>query len=138
MSVRTGDRGEGKLQVLNKARELKAYTLNLVKNDKNFPKSTRWIYAQPIVNEIREASAHITHANAVYVTNAEEYEYRRLEQVKAYASLEELLELADDAYCAHYVTGRQVEYWTGLILQTEKLLKAWMKSDKEKHEKLLK
>lgn len=55
MSVRKGDRGEGKLQVLNKARELKKYTLGLIKSEKHFPKSTRWIYASPIVNEIREA-----------------------------------------------------------------------------------
>lgn len=30
MSVRKGDRGEGKLQVLNKARELKAYSLKKI------------------------------------------------------------------------------------------------------------
>ena len=41
MSVRKGDRGEGKLQVLNKARELKTYSLSQLKNDKHFPKSTR-------------------------------------------------------------------------------------------------
>lgn len=41
MSVRKGDRGEGKLQVLNKARELKSYSLGIIKNEKHFPKSTR-------------------------------------------------------------------------------------------------
>ena len=45
MSVRKGDRGEGKLQVLNKARELKKYSLARLKNEKTFPKSTRWLYA---------------------------------------------------------------------------------------------
>ena len=35
MSVRKGDRGEGKLQVLNKARELKNYSLSQLKNDKH-------------------------------------------------------------------------------------------------------
>ena len=38
MSVRKGDRGEGKLQVLNKARELKKYTLGLIKSEKHFSK----------------------------------------------------------------------------------------------------
>lgn len=85
MSVRKGDRGEGKLQVLNKARELKKYTLGLIKSEKHFPKSTRWIYASPIVNEIREACVCIRHANSVFVTNDEEYTYRRMEQVKARA-----------------------------------------------------
>lgn len=62
MSVRKGDRAEGKLQVLNKARELKKYSLTIVKNDKHFPKSTRWLYAYPIVNEVRAACTCIRHA----------------------------------------------------------------------------
>ncbi len=133
MSVRKGDRGEGKLQVLNKARELKKYSLTIVKSEKNFPKSTRWLYAYPIVNEIREACICIRHANSVYVTNVEEYNYRRMEQVQAHAHLDALLDLIDDAYDAGYISGKQVEFWTGLILQTDDLLKAWIKSDKEKY-----
>lgn len=133
MSVRKGDRGEGKLQVLNKARELKKYSLTIVKSEKNFPKSTRWLYASPIVNEVREACICIRHANSVYVTTEDEYNYRRMEQVKAHAHLDALLDLIDDAYDAGYISGKQVEYWTGLILHTDDLLKAWIKSDKEKH-----
>ena len=133
MSVRKGDRGEGKLQVLNKARELKKYSLTIVKSEKNFPKSTRWLYASPIVNEVREACICIRQANSVYVTTEDEYNYRRMEQVKAHAHLDALLDLIDDAYDAGYISGKQVEYWTGLILNTDDLLKAWIKSDKEKH-----
>ena len=133
MSVRKGDRGEGKLQVLNKARELKKYSLTIVKSEKNFPKSTRWLYASPIVNEVREACICIRHANSVYVTTEDEYNYRRMEQVKAHAHLDALLDLIDDAYDAGYISGKQVEHWTGLILNTDDLLKAWIKSDKEKH-----
>lgn len=134
MSVRKGDRGEGKLQVLNKARELKSYSLGIVKNEKHFPKSTRWLYASPIVEEVRSACVCIRHANSVYVTNDEEYRYHHMEQVKAHASLDALLDLIDDAYDAGYISGKQVEYWTGLILKTDDLLKAWIKSDKEKHQ----
>ena len=133
MSVRKGDRGEGKLQVLNKARELKKYSLTIVKSEKNFPKSTRWLYASPIVNEVREACICIRHANSVYVTTEDEYNYRRMEQVKAHAHLDALLDLIDDAYDAGYISGKQVEYWTGLILHTDDLLKAWIKSDKDKY-----
>lgn len=51
MSVRKGDRCEGKLQVLNKARELKRYSLAALKNEKHLPKSTRWLYASPPTRE---------------------------------------------------------------------------------------
>ena len=88
MSVRKGDRGEGKLQVLNKARELKNYSLGLVKNDKHFPKSTRWLYAAPIAEEVRAACTCIRHANSVYisddVTREDDYRYRRGESSKSY------------------------------------------------------
>lgn len=137
MSVKKGDRGEGKLQVLNKARELKKYSLTIVKSEKNFPKSTRWIYASPIVTEVREACICIRHANSVFVTNNDEYNYRRMEQVKAHAHLDALLDLIEDSYEAGYISGKQVEYWTGLILQTDDLLKAWIKSDKEKYKAIM-
>ena len=133
MSVRKGDRGEGKLQGLNKARELKKYSLARLKNEKTFPKSTRWLYAAPIAAEVREACICIRRANATYVTCKEEYEYRHMEQVKAHAHLDALLDLIDDAYDAGYVSGDQVEYWTGLILRTDDLLKAWIRSDKQKY-----
>ena len=132
MSVRKGDRGEGKLQVLNKARELKRYSLARLKNEKTFPKSTRWLYASPIAAEVREACICIRRANATYVTCEEEHKYRHMEQVKAHAHLDAMLDLIDDAYDAGYISGGQVEYWTGLILQTDDLLKAWIKSDKQK------
>ena len=131
MSVRKGERGEGRLQVLNKARELKRYSITVIKSEKNFPKSTRWLYASPIVEAVREACICIRHANSVYATTDEEYKYRHMEQVKAHAHLDALLDLIDDAYNAGYITGNQVEYWTGLILQTDDLLKSWIKSDKE-------
>ena len=134
MSVRKGDRGEGKLQVLNKARELKKYSLGIVRSEKHFPKSTRWLYTSPIAEEIREACICIRHANSVYVSSEDEYRYRRMEQTKAHAHLDALLDLIDDAYDAGYIEGRQVEYWTGLILQTDDLLKAWIKSDREKYQ----
>lgn len=130
MSVRKGDRGEGNLQVLNRARELKIYSLTALKSDKRFPKSTRWLYAYPIAEAVREASSSIRRANSVFATTEEEWRYRRLEQVKAHASLNALLDLIDDAYDAGYITGAQVEHWTGLILQTDDLLKSWMKADK--------
>ena len=107
MSVRKGDRGEGKLQVLNKARELKNYSLGLIKNDKHFPKSTRWLYAAPIAEEVRAACTCIRHANSVYIsddiTREDDYRYRRSEQTKAHAHLDALLDLIDDAYGAGYI-----------------------------------
>ena len=137
MSVRVGDRKDGKLQILNKARILKRYTLALLKNDKYFPKSVRWMYAQPIHQEMRAACLCVKRANAVRVSDTvnreNEFKYRRMQQVEAYAHFEALLDLIDDVYLARYISGRQAEHWTKLIVETEELLKAWSKSDLERY-----
>lgn len=137
MSVRVGDRQQGKLQVLNKARVLKRYTLAVLKNDKYFPKSVRWMYAQPIHQEMRAACSCIRRANAVRVSDTinkeNEYKYRRMQQVEAYAHLEALLDLIDDIYLARYISGRQAEHWTQLIVETEEYLMAWVRSDAERY-----
>lgn len=137
MSVRVGDRQQGKLQVLNKARVLKRYTLAVLKNDKYFPKSVRWMYAQPIHQEMRAACSCIRRANAVRVSDTinkeNEYKYRRMQQVEAYAHLEALLDLVDDVYLARYISGRQAEHWTQLIVETEEYLMAWVRSDAERY-----
>lgn len=137
MSVRVGDRQQGKLQVLNKARVLKRYTLAVLKNDKYFPKSVRWMYAQPIHQEMRASCSCIRRANAVRVSDTinkeNEYKYRRMQQVEAYAHLEALLDLIDDVYLARYISGRQAEHWTQLIVETEEYLMAWVRSDAERY-----
>ena len=137
MSVRVGDRQQGKLQVLNKARVLKRYTLAVLKNDKYFPKSVRWMYAQPIHQELRAACSCIRRANAVRVSDTinkeNEYKYRRMQQVEAYAHLEALLDLIDDVYLARYISRRQAEHWTQLIVETEEYLMAWVRSDAERY-----
>lgn len=135
MSVRKGDRGEGKLEVLNYARILKQYSLQIVKNDKHFPKSTRWLYAAPLANEVRSACSCIRRANATYIGDRgyeDDYRYRHMQQVEAHAHLDALLDLVDDAYLAGYITGKQTEFWTGQILKTDDKLKAWIKSDKSR------
>ncbi len=137
MSVRVGDRQKSKLQVLYKARVLKRYTLAILKNEKYFPKSTRWLYASPIQTEIRSACSCIKRANATFVTDSVtrdiEYRYRASQQIEAYAHLEALVDLIEDVYLANYISGRQAEHWTKLIMELEQLLKSWERSDKDKY-----
>ena len=42
----------------------------------------------------------------------------------------------EDVYLAGYVSGRQIQHWTKLIVEVEQLLKAWEKSDKEAYMKI--
>ena len=135
MSVRTGDRNEGTLGVLNEIRKLGEYTIQICKSEKVFPKSSRWIMAKPIVDECISALTCVRRANAVFVQSTMDFEYRRNEQVKAHSHLDAMLSLIDLAYTSFSIESSRIEYWTGLILTADDKLKKWMKSDKERYQK---
>lgn len=137
MSVRTGDRTQGKLQVLDLAMKLCVHTLQLCKNDKLFPKSQRWLLTSKIANEATEAMMCIRRANATMVDEAH-YEtrrqYRAGQQMEAHARLASLIALIDVAYGMNStIGGDRVEYWTRLIVETDERLKAWMRSDSKRY-----
>lgn len=133
MSVRKGDRSQGKLEVLDKARFLKEYSLNLIKNSKVFPKSTRWLYASPIATEVRNASVQIRKANSLPFP--EFFKERRGCQMLAHASLNSMYDLIEDAMLAGYISSDRAGYWTSLVKDTDEKLKAWSNSDKARFEK---
>ena len=129
MSVIKAKRQEGQLTVLTKAREMCAYTVTICKNEKNFPKRDRWILTQPIVTEALSVISCIRHANAVRVETQMDYDYRRSQQVQAYAHAEALLTLMDVAYTVLNVESERIQHWTGLVLEVETLIQKWRRSD---------
>jgi hypothetical protein len=137
LSVIKAKRQEGKLTILTKAREMCAYTIQICKNEKNFPKRDRWLLTQPIVNEALGIMTCIRRANAVRVEIREDYLYRRSEQIKAYSHAEAMLTLMDIAYVSLGIESRRIEHWTGLVLEVEKLVQKWYRSDRARYGELL-
>ena len=133
MSVRIGERSEGKLQVLNDGRILAQYTLQKCKSDKTFPKSSRWIMANCIMDECLNAISDITKANAITFSK-ESILWRQKLQYSAKGRLESMETLLDLAYNddSFHLTPKDVEHWVMLIENTIKRLSAWIKSDKER------
>ena len=128
MSVVSGKRKEGKLQVLRAARELVVYTLKACKNEKVFPKAYRWMLTQKIVNEAMDILGCIRRANATMADTEMNYQYRHQQQSEAYAHTEALLAFIDIAYEVLGIESRRVEYWTGLAVNTESKLQGWSRS----------
>ena len=93
ISVVTGKRQEGTLQVLILARQLAVYTVKISKNENVFPKSYRWILTQKIVNEAVDALNCIRRANATALPTEkmsediakDNIQYRYNQQRSAYA-----------------------------------------------------
>lgn len=126
MSVRSGDRTQGKLEVLNLAMNLCTYTLRLCKNEKYFPKSQRWLFTNKVANEAVDALTCIRKANATLVDGSEElYRLRSNYQAEAHAHLGALYALIDIAYnLGTGLSSDQIMHWTELIRDTDEKLKA--------------
>lgn len=138
MSVVKSERSVSKLEVLIKMRDLCRYTVHIAKNEKNFPKRTRWILTSPIVKQAVDAYSCMRRSNSIHVTIARDYIDRRALQVEAYGYLEAMLSLIDIAYVELGIDSQVVEFWTGLILEVETLLQGWRKSDRARYGQLIK
>lgn len=137
MSVRSGDRTQGKLQVLDLASRLCMYTVKMCKNEKHFPKSQRWLLTSRIVNESLDAMTCIRQANATLVYGPDmeiRHSYRSAQQTEAHGHLSALYSLIDIAYNLHEgLEAGSVRYWTELIRDTDEKLKAWIRSDQKSY-----
>ena len=138
ISVLKNQRGEQKLEVVTKAIGLAEYSINACKSEKNFPKKERWIMASRIANLSLDIVTAIRKANDVRVTIAQDYLNRRQLQVEASGNCEAMLTLIDLAHTCFGLETKKTEYWTGLILELEKLISKWRKSDRERFGSLLK
>ena len=101
MSVAKGDRKQGSdnLEVEKLAKGLCVYTIQICKNEKNFPKRDRWILTNEIVSCAVKAYGKIREANSITVTTLDDYMLRRKDQIKARKKLkrmEGLVEIAGD------------------------------------------
>ena len=137
MSVPKGKRTEGKLQVLVELQALCAYTIQICKNEKNFPKRDRWILTQHIVKLAVEAYTLARKANAVRVMTMDDYKLRRSYQIQCKSSLEALLGLIDIAYMALGLDGQRVEFWTKSVISAEDKLAAWRSGDRKRYKGIL-
>ena len=129
MSVVSSKRGEPKLGVITKTRELASYTIKICSNEKNFPKRYRWA----ITNKIVECSINICtltdKANSTYVKTKGDYQLRRKYQVAAINETYSLLTLMDIAYITFGVDSKRIDHWTGMVLDSQALLRKWRDSD---------
>ncbi len=134
MSVIVPDRKEGKLEVLEKIAELYDYSSTLCQGEKWFPKRTRWLLANRILNGVIDAGEAVAMANSLSLDSIEDYALRREYQAAAKAHLFRVLYLVELAYKdkGNHVSGRQTDHWTELIENALKKLAAWVRSDKER------
>lgn len=129
MSVLSRLRSESELTVILKARELTVYTMTVCSNEKRFPKRYRWCLTGKLIDEAQELLRKLTFANSMRVDEPAESQRRRLMQAEAMAHSFCLLTEINLAFEFFGLPEREVRYWTGLIMEVQRLLKTWQKSD---------
>lgn len=130
MSVVLTKRGESKLRVLTKANDLATYTIRICSNEKHFPKRYRWCITSKIVESAIDINRYIKMANAIKITSDKDsYAMRKANQTRALATTYSLLSMIDIAYNTFGIEGSRIDYWTGLIIELQNLIRKWQTSN---------
>lgn len=142
MSVAAGLRGEGKeegkLDAIEKARDLASYTITITANEKVFiPK-----FQRSITDEINKAATRAfldaRTANDIRVKNQNDFMERRKLQVNAIRSCNELLGLIQLARPVFHLKLKRIEFWGDKTLAVREKLRAWADSDYKRYSEMLK
>lgn len=129
MSVRKGDRDEGKLTAIDASRLLVEYTYDRV-HDKTLPKASRWLMSKSIWDDASLARAKLLRANAIRVECTEDANERLLLLKEVIGHLDSLIANIDTLNIKKIITDRRAEYWTKLATDMQNLTKALLKSNR--------
>ena len=133
MSVPVNERSHGKLEACVKASELCVYTLRITVNPKIFKPEYQHALTDKIVDTALEIQNLSWSANNVLVNSAEDM-YRRLDyQDRAADACNNLLSLVEIAKPIFHLATKRVIHWSGLAIETRKLIRAWREADRKRY-----
>lgn len=133
MSVPVNERSHGKLEACVKARELCVYTLRITVNPKIFKPEYQHALTDKIVDTALEIQNLSWSANNVLVNSADDM-YRRLDyQDRAADACNNLLSLIEIAKPIFHLATKRVIHWSGLAIETRKLIRAWREADRKRY-----
>lgn len=142
MSVVVSKRKTGQLVVFTKLRQLCAYTKTIVENETYFPvqnyqvkgkkvvqNNVKPVLAKRIYNSVLSVNNYANRANKVFVKCQVDYELRRKYQAEAISEISALLQDMEKAMVECNIPGRVMNYWVGLVVEVQELLRNWRNSE---------
>lgn len=136
MSVRTGDRTEGKITAVDASRLLIDYTYDRV-HDKTLPKSDRWLMSKTIWDDAANARAKLLRGNAIRVESREDAEARFLLLKEAIGHLDSLCASIDTLHIKDLISDDRAKFWTKLATDMQNLTKAMLKANRRDYKHFL-
>lgn len=130
MSVPECKRHKGRLEVHVKAQFLASYTAKILSNTKTFdqnidPEIIHRIKCCAYDIYARSWSANKIHANTNTINRITRYAM----QEEAITMCDEMLAYIGIAKQVFHLASKRMKYWSGLILEVQRLLQAWKESD---------
>lgn len=133
MSVPVNERSHGKLEACVKARELCVYTLRITKNPKVFCPEFQNALTDKIIDAALDIQNLSWSANNILVNSAEDMRQRLDYQERAANACNNLLSLIEISKPIFHLATKRVTYWSGLAIETRKLLRAWKDADRKRY-----
>ncbi len=132
MAVVQGKRSETKLKVVDEAEKLANYTINMVTQEKHFPKRYRWIFSGKIGDSAIRVNSLVHMANAIYPKNKAELRIRLKYIVEAIAEISNLLSLISLCRQQRDINLDNVEFWLETASFEKTLLFKWREANYNK------
>jgi len=133
MSVIKSKRNTSDMEFIANARKLQIYT---VKKCINFPKRYTFYISQPIANASTRIYEDVRRANSIYPLNQHEAQMRRDCFLRANAELYSLTSQLEVAQEIFGIDMDVMQNWLDIIDFEIRLVKAVMKSDRERYKNL--
>lgn len=133
MSVIKSQRTTSEMEFIANARKLQMYT---IRKCVSFPKRYTFYVSQPIANASTRIYEEVRRANSIYPVNQHEAQMRRDCFLRANAELYSLISQIEVAQELFGIEMETMRFWLDIIDFEIRLVKAVMKSDRERYKNL--
>lgn len=133
MSVIKSERTTSEMEFIANARKLQIYT---IRKCVSFPKRYTFYVSQPIANASTRIYEDVRRANSIYPVNQHEAQMRRDCFLRANAELYSLISQIEVAQELFGIDMETMRFWLDIIDFEIRLVKAVMKSDRERYKNL--
>ena len=133
MSVIKSKRTTSEMEFIATARKLEIYS---IQKCVNFPKRYTFYISQPIANAATRIYEDVKRANSIYPMNQHEAQMRRDYLIRANSELQSMVSQLEVAQELFGIEMDTLKYWVDIIDTEIRLVKAVMKSDRERYKNL--
>jgi len=134
MSVPAGERGEGKLEVITKARALASYTIRITKNQNVFKPEYNDAITADLIRMAKDIYISAWNANNIKVAHDHDNAVERIRlQKHAVLQCNNLLALMQLAKEVFHLSSKRIKYWAGLTMEVRSYIRRWNESDRKRY-----